>query len=147
MCRSMIKRFLGLLLLSGCATSPVTVTGQLMPDYPPSLLNKGDQITLEVWFCNDEIDLTGSIANSKYSGIARHNIRKKADQYCTKAEVAEDGRSYLIKNLPPGRYEIAAIADSRHPPDLAIPDYRWWLFYERIYNNRTIHLTYENSYL
>ncbi len=31
------KLYIGLLLLSGCSTTPVTVTGELLTDYPASL--------------------------------------------------------------------------------------------------------------
>lgn len=138
----------GLFLLSGCNSTPVTITGKMSPDVLSNQILKSKVTDVQVWFCPKGVDIEEEIRDVRSAGfsfIVRNKIKKVSIDKCLEAAIAEDKRSYSIKNIPPGYYTVVAVMEYVNPPALAMPKYLWWLLPSNIKKDDNIDLIFDNA--
>ncbi|CAD0230025.1 MULTISPECIES: hypothetical protein [Planktothrix] len=142
-----IKRalILGLSLLLGCSTAPVTIKGNITNDN--DLIPSIDWETrdfLKVWFCPKKVDLAKR-SDSKYTWIALSKSEEIADKECLKAVTVKNS-SYTLENIPPGRYTVNGIIYVRNYFTWGLDSY-WWMFDVRVSKDQQIDLSVEKAFL
>lgn len=133
----------GLLLLSGCNSTPVNIKGTVIKADKIPAVDWESRTFFKIWLCPKKVDLINRVKVNSIP-IAQSVAGRIAEKECIKG-VTDDKTTYNFENVSPGRYTLSSTINLRNYLTWNLDGY-WWLFDVRVDKDKQIDLLIEEAY-